>query len=108
MNEAPPSRWNVQTIVAIVSIGGVLVAGGAAVNSLQRDTGRNTEAVAKLSLGLEQNDSATAQLELRMKTVEAIAEDASKLRRELDGTMAQVKADLAVIKATLARMEKQP
>jgi len=78
------------------------------VNSLQRDTSRNTEAVAKLSLGLEQNDSATAQLELRMRTVEAIAEDAVKLRRELDSTMSQVRADLAVIKASLVRLEKQP
>lgn len=107
-NETGAGRWslNLQTVTMLVGIAGILVAWGYTLSALQTDTDRNTAAVAALTLGLEQNDSKTDQLEIRMKTVERIAEDAAALRHELDGAMSQVKADLAVIKSILQRAEK--
>jgi hypothetical protein len=102
------AKWplNLQTILMLGSIAGVLVTGGYTLSNLQSDTDRNTRAVNELVGGLEKNDSATAQLALRLDHVEKIAEDAIKLRRELDGTLGLMRADIAVMKDILERQPK--
>jgi hypothetical protein len=102
-------RWNLnlQTLVLLAGIGGTLIAWGYTLSGLQRDTDRNTEGVARLTLGLEQNDSKTNQLDLRMTNVEKIADDAIKLRRELEGTLGGMTSDIAVMKEILLRIEKE-
>jgi hypothetical protein len=103
-----PGRWNLQTIIALASVAGMLFAGGAVVNSLRKDTDSNSIAVERLTLGLERNDSATAQLDLRVQHVEAIASDAVKLRRELDVTLGRMQSDIAVIKSMLEKKGTVP
>jgi hypothetical protein len=102
------AKWplNLQTILMLGSIAGVLVTGGYTLSNLQSATDRNTQAVSSLTTGLERNDGATAQLELRVEHVEKIAEDAVKLRRELDVTLGSMKADIAVMKDILQRGQK--
>jgi hypothetical protein len=105
----PPSKWiSLQSLVTIAAIGGVLIGWGYTFSSLQRDTERNSTGVERLTLGLERNDSKTAQLDLRVQHVEAIAEDAIKLRRELDATLSRMQADIAVIKAMLEKKGAAP
>lgn len=110
MNDAPISgKWqlNLQTVVMLVGIAGILVAWGYTLSGLQLATDRNTETVGKLTIRLEQNDSKTDQLETRLAAVEKIANDAIVLRRELEGTLGNFQSDIAVIKEILERMEKE-
>ena len=113
MNEGEGRRWNfsLQTIIAVIAavgaVAGVLFSWGSTLSGLQRDTDRNTAGVEQLTIGLEQNDSKTDQLEIRMVALEKIAADAITLRRELEGTLGEFKADIEVIKSILQRLEQQ-
>jgi hypothetical protein len=108
MTDQPTGIWqlNLQTLVLLGGIAGVLIAWGYTLSGLQRDTDRNSAGVAALTIGLEQNDSQTQQLEIRVVALEKIASDAITLRRNLEQTLGQFKADIEVIKSTLARIEK--
>jgi Tfp pilus assembly protein PilO len=110
MSEQAPTGWRMsgQLVAAVIAIATVLVGWGYTFSGLQRDTDRNSSAVESLTIGLEKNDSATAQLELRVKQVERIADDAIKLRRELDATLGRMQADIAVIKAMLEKKGAPP
>lgn len=101
-------KWtfNLQTLVLIGGIAATLIAWGYTLSNLQSDTNHNSDSVNKLTLRLERNDSATAQLDQRVAALEKIAGDAIMLRRELDGTIAQFKSDIAVIKEILERMDR--
>jgi septal ring factor EnvC (AmiA/AmiB activator) len=111
MNEGEGRRWSLQTIIAVVAalgaVAGVLFSWGSTLSGLQRDTDRNTASVAQLTIGLERNDSKTDQLDTRVVALEKIAADAITLRRELEGTLGEFKADIEVIKSILQRIEKQ-
>lgn len=96
---------NLQTLVMLAGIGGVLITWGYTFSGLQRATDANTANVAALTLRLEQNDSKTDQLETRLVAVEKIAADAIILRRELEETLSRFQSDIAVIKEILMRLE---
>jgi len=100
-------EFNLQTLVLLGGIAGVLIAWGYTLSGLQSDTERNTASVAALTIGLERNDSKTDQLDTRVVALEKIAADAITLRRELEGTLGQFKADIEVIKSILLRLEQQ-
>jgi len=100
-------EFNLQTLVLLGGIGGVLIAWGYTLSGLQSDTERNTASVAALTLGLERNDSKTDQLDVRVVALEKIAADAITLRRELEGTLGEFRSDIAVIKEILQRMDKE-
>jgi hypothetical protein len=104
-----PGRWNfnAQTIIGIITIAGLLVAWGAMLNTLQKDTGRNSENIGALTLRLERNDSATALLDTRVAALEKVAVDALMLRRELETTISGFQRDIAVIREILQRMDNQ-
>jgi septal ring factor EnvC (AmiA/AmiB activator) len=109
MSEQPAGKWqlNLQTIATLAGIGGVLIAWGYTLSAIQRDTDRNSASVAQLTIGLEQNDSKTDQLEQRMQALEKIASDAITLRRQLEGTLGEFRSDIAVMKEILMRIEKK-
>lgn len=103
------AKWhlNTQLIIGIVAIAAVLIGWGYTFSGLQRDVNYNTESVGSLTLRMERNDAKTEQLDLRVTNVEKIADDAIKLRRELDATLTSMKSDIAVMKEILQRQEKQ-
>ena len=103
------SKWtaNTQLIIGVVTIAAVLIGWGYTFSALQRDTDQNSEGVARLTIRLEQNDSKTDQLDLRVTNVEKIADDAIRLRRELEATLTSMKSDIAVMKDILQRQEKK-
>jgi hypothetical protein len=109
MTEPPPGKWtlNLQTIVTLAGIAGVLVAWGYTFSGLQRDTDRNSASVVQLSEGMERNTGRIDQHELRITAVEKVASDAIVLRRELEGTLGGMKSDIAVMKEILLRIEKE-
>jgi hypothetical protein len=109
MSDQLTGKWqlNLQTIVTLAGIGGILIAWGYTLSGLQRDTDRNTAGVAQLTIGLEQNDSKTDQLEQRVQALEKIAGDAVTLRRQLEGTLGEFRSDIAVMKEILIRIEKK-
>jgi len=100
-------EFNLQTLVLLGGIAGVLIAWGYTLSGLQSDTERNTASVAALTIGLERNDSKTDQLDTRVVALEKIAADAITLRRELEGTLGEFRSDIAVIKEILVRMDKE-
>jgi hypothetical protein len=105
---APHKGWfDTQTLVVLGGVATVLVGWGYVFSELQSDTNSNTAAVIELSSKLEKNDSATALLDTRMTALEAIAADAIMLRRELEGTVGSFRADIAVIKEILERMDEE-
>ena len=103
------NKWhfNLQTLVLLAGIGGTLIAWGYTFSSLQKDVDNNTISVGQLTVKMEQNDSKTDLLDVRVVALEKIAGDAIMLRRELEGTIGQFKSDIAVIKEILERLDKQ-
>jgi hypothetical protein len=105
----PVSKWHfdLQTLILLGGIGATLVAWGYTLSGIQSAVHNNTVVAAQLTVRLEQNDSKTNLLDVRVAALEKIAADAIMLRRELETTIGQFKSDIAVMKEILERLDKE-
>lgn len=105
----PGGGWHfdMQTLLLLGGIAASVGAWGYTLIEIKGGSDRMAVQVAELSTRMEKNDSKTNLSEARIAQLEKIAADAILLRRELERSLGEFKADVAVIKEILERIEKE-